>query len=316
MQPNPDISTVGSPGGAASTRLALDRIALDIAAEQHGVVTRSQLLAAGASAKMIGLRLKRGRLRSMHRGVYLVASVEPPMARAMAACLACGPESLVSHRSAAELWGLVDPGSPGHPIAVTTTGPDRRPSGIRVHRSTTLDPSERTRLDGVPITTPLRTLLDLTLVERSRTVERALATALAQGRTTEARLTGYLQRHAGRPGTSRLRTILSLGPPARTRSEAEERFLTLVRRAGMPRPRVNVRIGPWEVDFHWADARLVVEVDGFASHHSGRAFERDRRRDGYLLSRGLQVMRITWRQIEDEPEGLAFRLGQVLASNR
>lgn len=298
------------------TPVDVDRIASQIAAGQHGLVTRRQLLDAGATGRRIQLRVECGRLRPLHRGVYLVGAVVPPRAIPLAACLACGPRAVVSHRSAAELWELArsPPGAHDHPIDVTLPNGNRRRTGIRVHRSRTLRSSERTHLDGVPVTTVPRTLLDLAAAAAARTVERALAEAFARGLTSEARVADCVTRHARVPGSTRLRAVLDLGPPAMTRSEAEERFLALVRRADVPRPRVNERVGAYEVDFHWPAARLVVEVDGFGPHHSRRAFERDRRRDADLVAREYRVMRVTWREIAERPEQLLFRLGQALAA--
>lgn len=295
------------------SRIDVDRVASNIATGQHGLVTRAQLLAAGATSRRIQGRVESGRLRPLHRGVYLVGSVAPSLAVPLSACLACGPDAVVSHRSAAALWKLVPPVSGDDTVDVTVRGGNRRRPGVRVHRSRTLRRSERTLLDGVPVTKPTRTLLDLAVAAPARTIERAVAEALARGLTTEARLAECLKRHRGRPGSAGLGTVLDLGPPDLTRSEAEERFLALVRRADMPRPRVNARIGPYEVDFHWPVARLVVEVDGFGPHHSRRAFERDRRRDAYLVAQGFSVIRTTWQQMEEKSEELAFRLGQALA---
>jgi very-short-patch-repair endonuclease len=303
-------------GPARGRRLEIDRAALRIAGDQHGIVSRTQLIEAGATARRIQLRVKSGWLRPVHRGVYLVGSVPPPKARHFAACLACGPGAVVSHGSAARLWGLTSAEPDSDEIDVTLTGASRRHRGVRIHRSTTLLTAERTRIEGIPVTTPDRTLLDLAVLQPGRELERAVAEAFARGLTTEGRLARVLARHVGRPGSARLRSVLDLGPPPLTRSEAEERFLDLIRRARMPRPSVNDRIGPYEVDFHWPGAGLVVEVDGFATHHSRRAFERDRRRDRYLVGEGFRVMRVTWRQLEDEPEGLLFRLGQALAPRR
>lgn len=294
--------------------VALDRRVSEVARRQHGLVTRQQLIDAGASAKMIRLRVERGRLRPMHQSVFLFGSVAPPLARALAACLACGPDAVVSHRSAAESWGLLNAPAHDRAIDVTVTGGNRRRVGVTVHRSRTLAPGERTVLDRVPITTVDRTLLDVALGLRRRTLEQAVAEALAQRLTSGKRLMNFLRRHPRSPGSGKLRAVLDSGDPPRTRSEAEERFLALVRRAGVPKPEVNVRVGPWEVDFHWPRAGVVVEVDGYAWHHSGRAFERDRRRDADLIAQGLQVMRVTWRQMTDEPEGVSFRLGRLLGA--
>ncbi|MBT8402879.1 MAG: DUF559 domain-containing protein [Gemmatimonadetes bacterium] len=297
----------------SEARIDLDRIAHELAARQHGLVTRRQLLQAGASPRRIQLRVDGGRFRRLHRGVYLVGAVAPPRAAPMAACLACGPSAVVSHRSAAVLWKLIRASDRDNVVDVTTAGPNRRRVGVRVHRSRTLRASDRTYLEGVPITTPTRTLLDFAAVCAVGVLDRAVAEAFARALTTERQLATRLKARVGRPGSARLRAVLGGAPPPVTRSEAEERLLEIVRRTRMARPRVNSRIGPYEVDFYWPDAGLVVEVDGFASHHSRRAFERDRRRDADLVAKGLRVMRVTWRQLEDEPEALVFRLGQALA---
>lgn len=297
-------------------RVDLQRITADLAARQHGLVTRGQLMAAGATARRIQAQVESGRFRPIHRGVYLVDSVVRPHTLRLAGCLACGPGAVVSHRSAAELWGLVSGASTGRLVDVTIRGHRRQRPGIRVHRSRTVERFERTVREGVPVTTPTRTLLDLAIAAAPRTIERAVAEALARGLTTQKRLTDCLARHARRPGSVGLGTALSQPAPPRTRSEAEERFLTLVRRAGVPRPRVNSRIGAYEVDFHWPDARLVVEIDGFASHHSRPAFERDRRRDAVIVAEGYSVIRVTWRSLVEKPEEVAFRLGQALARRR
>jgi very-short-patch-repair endonuclease len=116
------------------------------------------------------------------------------------------------------------------------------------------------------------------------------------------------ERWKGRRGAGRLGAVFEGGPPARTRSEAEERFLGLVRQA-----RVNVTIAGYEVDFYWPDARLGVEVDGAAFHGSPLAIERDRRRDARLAAAGIRVMRVTWRQLTREREALLVQLGRALA---
>lgn len=285
-----------------------------VASRQHGVVTRAQLLEAGLSDDVIDHRIRTRRLTRIHRGVYLVGVVAPPFARELAACLACGPAAALSHESAARLWGI-RPGGPARVLEVTIPRGYRRRPGLVVHRVATLGSDQVTRLRGVPVTTPARTLYDLAGRLRGRAVERAVAEAVARRLTTVAELLATGERHAGRRGAGRLAAVLGAGEgaPPRTRSEAEERFLSLVHRGGVRPPVVNRRIGRFEVDFYWPSERLAVEVDGLAFHVSPRAFERDRLRDAELAARGVRVMRVTWRQITEEPQAVVKRLERALA---
>jgi very-short-patch-repair endonuclease len=179
-----------------------------------------------------------------------------------------------------------------------------------------LPPEEITTLDDIPITTPARTLCDLAPFLTDRDLERALAEAFALHRVTQPELSVLLRRYAGRPGIRRLQDLVTSGtPPALTRSQAEERFLALIRKAELPQPEVNVRLEGYEVDFFWRAERLVVEIDGHAFHSSARAFEIDRRRDAVLLGAGLRVMRATWHQIEREPQALLVRLTRALVAS-
>jgi len=283
-----------------------------IAARQHGIVTRTQLRAAGFGDDVIDGRIRTRRLTRIHRGVYLVGIVPPRYARELAACLACGPRAVLSHRSAAALWQIVK--RRARPASVEVTIPEgrRRRPGLRVYRVGTLRPDEVTRLNGVPITTPARTLYDLADRMSRRRLERAVAEAIALRLTTAAELRMMASRQAGRRGVRRLRAVLDLGGPVRTRSEAEEIFLDLVLRHGVVRPVVNTRVAGHEVDFYWPASRLAVEVDGFACHTSPRAFERDRRRDAELAALGVRVVRVTWRQITEEPDAVLLRLKGTL----
>ncbi|MBR9988452.1 MAG: DUF559 domain-containing protein [Gemmatimonadetes bacterium] len=336
--------------GPPSKRIAGDRRDAEgsitaLARSQHGVVTRAQLLAAGVSADEVDRRVAAHRLRPLQRGVYLVGPLMVPLAEPMSAVLSCGEAAVVSHASAAMLWELSERPIPQardarlnnaevrnstvrvrvaiHPAkrsgvarAVDVTIPPskrRQRPGVRVHR-TVLRPDEMTRLDGIPVTTATRTLYDLAGHVVERDLERVVAEALSRQLTCKDRLDTIVERYARRTGAIRLRSLLGSGqPPALTRSAAEESLLALIRKAQLPRPEVNVRIHGYEVDFYWRAASLVTEVDGFAFHASRRSFESDRRRDAVLAAAGLRVMRVTWRQLEREPEALAARLGQALA---
>lgn len=166
---------------------------------------------------------------------------------------------------------------------------------------------------GVPVTTVVRTLYDLARVAREEELERALAEAVARRLTDCAALLAADPRFRGRPGAARLISLVGSGGLSRTRSEAETRFLGLVRRAGLPAPKSNVPVSGQEVDFYWRRHHLVVEVDGYRYHSSPQAFERDRQRDAVLAAAGIRVIRITWWQIVREHEALLVRLTQALS---
>jgi very-short-patch-repair endonuclease len=292
-----------------------DAAILALAARQHGVVSRSQLQRLGISAHRIEYRLRKGRLESLHAGVYRIGPLVAPRQRELAALLACGDDAVLSHQSAGALWELHSPPN-GTPVVISTTRLVRlRSSAVRVHRMTTLHREDITQLDGLPLTTPSRTLLDLAGSLGTRELEQALARASRQGRLMRDQIQKLLERYPRRHGIARLRTLLSApDDPVFTRSEAEERFLALVRRAGLRPPEMNVKVRGFEVDALWRAERLVVEIDGFAYHSSPMDFERDRYRDGVLTAAGFRVMRIIWHQLTREPEALLIRLGQALVS--
>ncbi len=286
-----------------------------LAGQQRGVVARHQLIEMGFGRRAIDGLSARGRLHAVHRGVYLVGHrVAPPDAREMAALLATGPGSALSHGTAAARQGLVAAGR--GPIDVTVAGrtPAARP-GLRVHRTQRLDAQEIRIHDGLPCTSAARTLLDIA----PRLDERALRWAVEEGRLrsllTADDLRAVLARHPGRRGVALLRLVVEdlTGAPAVTRSEAERRLLDLIRSAGLPVPRANVTVGRWSVDLHWPAQRLVVEVDGFAYHGGRAAFERDRRKDADLQAAGLRVARLSWRQITREPLVVTALLARLLA---
>jgi very-short-patch-repair endonuclease len=292
-----------------------DRLIGDLASRQYGVVSRSQLLAMGIGAGAIHSRLRKHYLHPLHRGVYAVGHTAlVPLAREMAAVLACGHTAAISHRSAAVLWHLLPPGDDEEIDVTIRIGRGCRP-GLRIHRSRQLSPLDVRHLRGLPVTAPWRTLVDLADTATDRELERASHEAITRRLLNAGRLLSGLDRYHGRRGIGRLKKLLEdADPPTLTRSEAEERFLALVRAAGLPAPEVNVRIHGHEVDFFWRDQGLIVEVDGFRFHSSRNAFERDRRRDAELQSAGLRVLRVTWRQIVDAPYATLTNLVRALSA--
>jgi very-short-patch-repair endonuclease/predicted transcriptional regulator of viral defense system len=296
----------------------MEAVIADLAVRQHGVVTSAQLHDAGLTARMIWVRIRQQRLRRIHRGVYQVVPLTTSFIREMAAVLACGIGAVLSHRSAAAVRELIRPTSGSAPVDVTVPGRSagQRP-GIRARRSVRLDPGETTHWNGIPITTPARTLVDLAgdmgKAGRSRELEQAVAQAFRRDLTTEAELLSLIARHPRRHGTGLLRAFLEdHAPPVLTRSEAEERLLTLVRSARLPAPGVNVGLAGYEVDFVWMAERLVVEVDGRAYHSARSRFEGDRRRDTDLAAAGFRVIRVTWHQITRESQVVLARIALAL----
>jgi very-short-patch-repair endonuclease len=282
-----------------------------LAERQHGVVTRAQLLELGLGGRAIDHRLALGRLRPVYRGVYTIGHrLLSQDGRWMAAVLACGPDAVLSHLSAAALWGIRQSSR----IEVTTRAVHRRQSGIIVHRSPLRD-DECTTHRGIPTTTVPRTLLDLSAIVRPDALRSALRQAEQLRLTDPLSLIDLAERYPRRPGLAKIRALLeeaSIGARI-IRSELEERFQTFLLNAGLPLPKTNQQIEGYEVDCVWPEQRLIVELDGHASHAPTHAFEGDRARDRRLEAAGWRVIRITWRQLYEEPHLVEADLRRLLS---
>jgi very-short-patch-repair endonuclease len=282
----------------------VDAAIVALAGRQHGRVAARQLRALKLDTRAIR---RRAWLVGLGDGVFQVGAIAGPRAVEMAALLRHGDRSTISDRAAAACWEL-RAARPGEPVDVTVpTDVTARP-GVRKHRRA-LRPDERTVHDGLRITTPARTIADLSAslpaVELQRLIEEAERKRLA----TRAELAVYGH---GRP---KLRAALAAHhEPRLTRSEAERRLLELIRAAGLPAPMTNVRVSGMEVDFLWPARRLIVEVDGWEYHGPRPAFERDRRRDGRLLAAGYRVLRVTWHQLAHEPAQVIAIIAATLAA--
>ena len=272
-----------------------------LAERQHGVVTLRQLLGLGLTTRQVQGRVKRGELRRLHRGVYLVGPIVTLHAQEMAAVLACGERAAVSHRSAVYLFELLPyPAQPG-PIQITVPGRHVPGDGtIVVHETASLADHEIRDRHGIPLTAPIRTLMDFAADCTDEELERAVAEAFALRLAQRAPLLRDVDRQRGKRGTSRLRALLDGEGPKRARSDPERKLLKALRAAGVDRFRTNARIGKWEVDLYWPEYRLVVEVDAYSTHSSPWAFERDRRKTAELEELGLKVRRVTKRRIDNE----------------
>jgi hypothetical protein len=237
-------------------------------------------------------RLRAGRLYRLHRGVYAVGHTAPSDERRwMAAVLALGDGAVLSHRSAASLWGLLPPRDDPVDVSVPRRAGRRQRQGIRIHRPVSLEPADVTRRRGIPVTSPARTLADLRKAVSAHELRRAVRQADFLGLPTG-------------------RDVESDG----TRSELEGRFLGLCRRYHLPKPAVNTRIEAMTVDFCWVAQRLVVETDGYRYHRGQAAFEQDRARDLRLRALGYQVVRLSYRQVLDEAPRVAIVLRAALGA--
>lgn len=291
-----------------------DVLVAELANGQHGVVGLGQLLALGLSRDAIAHRIRVGRLHPVHRGVYAVGRLDLSFeGRLFAALLAVGEGAVVSHLSAAWLWGFspVDRRK-ASPVDVTVTRRVRRRSGIRLHVVRALMEHDRSRCGGLAVTTPARTLLDLAdVLPGDRALRRAVHEAQVQRRVNLDQLRGQLRGAIGRRGAPRLAAIVTAGP-APTRSELEDVTLELLRGHGFPEPEVNVRLHnlpvPVEVDFLFSELALVVEVDGARYHETEVARQADARKHAMLEAAGLRVIRLTWSQVTKDTAQTVLRL--------
>jgi hypothetical protein len=288
-----------------------------LAARQHGVVSRAQLAGLGLGPRGVDRRVEAGRLHRLHPGVYAVGHRRlDRLGVWTAAVLACGEGALLSHRSAAALWGL-RPADRTRIDVTTTSTRSFAARGIDLHRTRTLRHHERAEHDGVPVTTPARTLVDLAAVLPAAALARAVHEAEVLRILDVAAVEAAMG--PGRRGVATLRRLLAVPDAGIRRHELEHRFHDLCRTAGLPMPRCNfhVRAGDRlvELDAFWPEPGLAVELDGAATHLTHRAFEEDRRRDAALLRIGIPVVRVTWQRLTTERaelvDDLRALLGQV-----
>ncbi len=276
----------------------IDQAVARLAGRQHGHVTRDQLLELGMRRSAIDRRVGATRLVRVHAGVYAVGYVrEDAVARAMAAVLASGPGAVLSHHSAAALWGFRK--WHGGAIEVTTTTCHRR-RGIKAHRCK-LERREWTRHLGIPVTRPARTLLDIRRTLPERQLRRAINDALIAKQLRDTDLLG---------------TALEGYVEDLSRSPLEDDYRPWAKRYGVPDADYNTRLGKYEVDVYYRAERLIVELDGWPFHRTKKAFEDDRERDAYMLARGVATVRITRERLENAPASEAQRLLAILESRR
>jgi putative AbiEi antitoxin of type IV toxin-antitoxin system len=291
---------------------AIDRAIAAVAAKQRGNITTQQLLGLGLDDPAIRYRVNVGRLHRVFRGVYSVG--RPPGSPedwASAAVLACGAGAALSHASAMALWGYWRHWD--RPYEVTVVG-DRRTRGIRVRRSTTLRRHDVTRQLGIRVTTPARTIFDISPRQTDKAFKRTVNNALHSPWMTAGHLVDAVALHPNLSGARRAAKLIGL-PGTPTRSGWEDDFPAFCRRYGLPTPVMGAPLHGYVVDALFVAERVIVELDSKEFHLDAIAFETDRERDAEMLVHGLVTVRVTWERLEQRPQREASRLHTILAAH-
>lgn len=287
----------------------------ELARKQHGVVSIEQLHGLGYSQEAIKHAIKAGRFYPVFRGVYAVGHAGISLhGRGLAAVLSCGDGALLSHRSAAWLWGLTKRWQPT--VEVTAASPRRARGLIRVHSAEALTADDRAWSDGIPATAIPRTLLDFAAVD-PHFLSHALDNTHRLGLLDLIAIDALISRSRGFRGVARLRTALEIHRPSTfTRSGLERRFLDLIRSAGLPQPSMNFFVEGYELDAYWPTERFAVELDTYDHHGSPLAFESDRIKQEDLKLAGIEMTRVTGMRMDREPQAVVDRLRLLLAKRR
>ena len=275
--------------------------AWELARRQHGVVTRAQLAGIGMGPEAIRQRLANGRLHKLMPGVYAVGRPEiGARGRWMAAVLACGPQALLSHRSAAALWGIQRE-APGRPEVVVPADLPRRRHGIRVYRHRDHEAPGKRSVASIPVTHPIATLVDLAAGIPTGQLEAAINEADHLDLVDPEQLLAALDSLPRRAGVSRIQALLEASTESLTSTELERRFLPLVRAVGLPLPQTQVWHDGHRVDFFWPNLGLIVETDSLRYHRTSFKQAADKRRDNAHAGSGLTTLRFSDGQIRHEP---------------
>jgi len=290
-----------------------DQAVTRIASTQRNLIRTVQLWECGLGKDAVARRVRAGWLRLRFQGVYSVGSGElPPLALEFGALMSCGAGTLVSHRSAAFVWGMRD--DPPPKVEVSVVGPGcRSRKGMRVHRINAIDKRELRRHEGLWVSSSARTVLEVAAVGSRDELIDVIDAGLALRRFTPRDLESVLERHRGRRGAGRLAEVLGDETAmAISRSRAEKALLRLIRDARLPLPETNVKFGRFEADFVWRRERVIVELDG-ATYHSGPGvFQRDRDKDLVFRGAGFDVLRPTRAHVVYEATRVLVLLAQAL----
>ncbi|HSL58686.1 MAG TPA: type IV toxin-antitoxin system AbiEi family antitoxin domain-containing protein [Acidimicrobiales bacterium] len=295
---------------------------LAVAGRQHGLVRVDRLDRVGIDRSAVWRLTDAGVLeRFGGPGIRRVAGGEvTPHQRLLAAVWATGPGAAASHRSAGWLWGLDAVTQPAPEVSVPP-GVDRRPAGVIVHRASDLAPRSSTVVDGIPVTEPTRTLVDLASVIGADDLECAFDSALRQGLTSLPRAAAVLRRlgRRGRRGIGPFRALVEgrEGATGVTESMFEMRLVQVLRRAGLPEPVRQLTLhDQWGLigrfDCAYPEAQVAIEADSVRFHHSRERFEADRERRSRAEALGWRVPTFTWRQVSRRGQWVASTVAAVL----
>lgn len=300
--------------------MSLDARIARIATRQHGVFTRAQALAAGATSRMVDHRLATGRLERVHPGTHVVAGTPRTFRlRVLAACFVSG--GVASHRTAGALWELdgVEEG------IVEVSGADRvRIDGLRAHQVRDFAPRDLTRVGPIPVTSVPRTIIDLAADLDHDALEAALDDALRRRLLTVARRSAVYHRvtHRGRRGIGVVRELLNARPSASAvpDSPLEAKMQRLIARAGLPEPVLHYRVGDGEraiavIDLAYPDQRIAIELDGYRYHHGRQRWQRDLQRANVLILLGWRVLRFTDEDLRRRPAEVVAAVACALDMN-
>jgi very-short-patch-repair endonuclease len=286
-----------------------------LAARQHGVVSYTQLIELGFSAGAIAYQVGIGRLHRVFRGVYAVGhAVLPRYGRTRAAVLAYEPQSLLSYRSATELWGLIR--TSRFVVDITVVGRHGGAQrGVKVHFARSVHREDVAVKHGIPVTSVPRTLLDFAEVASRRELERAWDTAERLELFDLGALSRLLTRSSGRRGLKPLTELIAEARmPEPTRSELEDVLRDVCRTHGIPIPAFNTSVAGEDVDAYWPHHGLVVELDGWEHHKTRADRERDLLKEERVKLAGYPFMRFSYRRLRDHPEQVAAVLSKCLGT--
>jgi len=285
-----------------------------IAHLQRGRVARRQLIAAGISDSTVDWLVSQHRLIRRVRGVFAVGhSAHVELERETEALLAVREGAVLSHYSAAGLWGLCAPRADVE--VLVRDGRSSRMPGVVVHRSRILESRDVRVKRGLPVVSPARALLDIAPTATARQLELAFDRGIAERTLRLSQVRDLLARAGGHGGRARLAALLGreFGASTVTASQNEERLLALIRRAGLPAPQVNFPFQTWKLDFYWPTAHFALEVDSHRFHSTHYRFARDRRKDNALRRAKIEVMRIVDEEITERSHGLIADITRELA---
>ncbi|MGH2886265.1 MAG: DUF559 domain-containing protein [Solirubrobacteraceae bacterium] len=294
-----------------------DSAAAKVAARQKTLVTTVQLASCGLNKDAVAYRVHSRRLHSVFQGVYTLSPGElPPLALELAALLACGEHSFVSHRSAAFVWGLRKTAPPQVEISVVGRCCGSR-KGIRVHRLQAIHRNERRRHEGLWVSSPARALLEVAATASVDEVAHLVNEGHGLRLFTPRDLQAVLRRNRGRRGAGKLGEVLGdESAMTITRSAAERAFRKLIRDARLPAPQVNQRLGRYVPDFMWREQRLIVEIDSYQFHGGPSAFHNDREKDLVYRDAGFDVLRPTRDHVVHQPARVLVSVVRALERGR